>query len=147
MNKKNYKIDKNKKEIINGYIDYNQIDGFNIKPQNNVKYDGVKVGHLTLVEPTLIEKVLKRKTKRKLNAYLNFLINAADEDDDDSEALQLVIDDIERYKNIIINKYSKFLDKRYIKSLLKKVNMVEKELKAKLKELILTDEIKIGRRR
>ena len=78
---------------------------------------------------------------------MNFLINAADEDDDDSEALQLVIDDIERYKNIIINKYSKFLDKRYIKSLLKKVNMVEKELKAKLKEIILTDEIKIGRRR
>ena len=36
MNKKNYKVDKNKKEIINGYIDYNQIDGFNIKIANEI---------------------------------------------------------------------------------------------------------------
>ena len=38
-------------------------------------------------------------------------------------------------KNIIINKYSKFLDKKYITRLLKKVGMVELELKEKLKEL------------
>ena len=147
MNKKNYIVDKTNKEIVHGYIDYDQINGFNIKPGNNVPYDGIEVGHLTLVEPSLIEIVLKRKTKRKLNAYLNFLITIIEDDDDDSEALNLVINDVDRYKSIIMNKYSKFLDKRYIKSLLRKVNMIEKELKQKLKEISLENEIKMGRKR
>ena len=58
-----------------------------------------------------------------------------DDDDEDPENLELVIDDVARYKNIIMNKYSKFLDKKYIKSLLKKVGMVELELKEKLEQL------------
>ena len=58
-----------------------------------------------------------------------------DDDDDDADNLELVIDDVARYKSIIKNKYSKFLDKKYIKQLLRKVGMVELELNQKLKEL------------
>ncbi len=147
MNKRYYIVDKENTEIVHGYIDYDQIKGFNIKPQNNVPYDGIEVGHLTLVEPELIKRVLERKTKRKLNAYLNFLLTVIDDDDSDGEALELVIDDVSRYKSIIINKYSKFLNKKYINSLLKKVNMVERELKAKLREIYMHDEMQIGRKR
>lgn len=147
MKKRYYIVDRENNEIIHGYIDYHQIKGFDIKPHNTVEYDGIQVGHMTLVEPELIERVLKRKTKRKLSTYLNFLLSLVDDDDTDPDGLQLVIDDVERYKNIIINKYSKFLDKRYIKSLLKKVGVVENELKTKLKELSLNEEKEIGRRR
>ena len=147
MNKRYYIVDKANTEIIHGYIDYDKIKGFNIKPQNNIPYDGIEVGHLTLVEPELIEKVLKRKTKRKLNAYLNFLLSVIDDEESDGDALEMVIEDAIRYKAIIINKYSKFLDKKYLNILLRKVNIVEKELKAKLIELYREDEIQIGRKR
>lgn len=147
MNKRYYIVDKNNKEIIHGYIDYEHINGFHIKPKKSIHYEGIEVGHLTLVEPDLIKKVLKRKIKRKLNTYLSFLMNIIDEDDDDSEAVELVIDDMERYKAIIINKYSKFLDKGYLTSLLKKVGYVERELQRKLRCLSLNDEMQIGRRR
>lgn len=147
MNKRYYIVDKENTEIIHGYIDYDKIKGFNIKPQNNIPYDGIEVGHLTLVEPELIEKVLKRKTKRKLNAYLNFLLSVIDDEESDGDALEMVIEDAIRYKAIIINKYSKFLDKKYLNILLRKVNIVEKELKAKLIELYRDDEIQIGRKR
>ncbi len=135
MDERYYICDKENNEIVYGYIDYNQIHGFKIKPGNNIPYDGVEVSRLVLVKPSLIENVLKRKTKHKLNAYLAFLFTIIDDDDDDSETLELVIDDVARYKSIIINKYSKFLDKKYINRLLKKVGMVERELKDKLKEL------------
>ena len=135
MDERYYICDKENNEIVYGYIDYNQIHGFKIKPGNNIPYDGVEVSRLVLVKPSLIENVLKRKTKHKLNAYLAFLFTIIDDDDDDSETLELVIDDVARYKSIIINKYSKFLDKKYINQLLKKVGMVERELKDKLKEL------------
>ena len=135
MDERYYICDKDNNEIVYGYIDYNRLHGFKIKPGNNVPYDGVEVSRLVLVEPSLIENVLKRKTKHKLNAYLSFLFSVIDDDDDDPDDLQLVIDDVTRYKNIIMNKYSKFLDKKYIKQLLKKVGMVELELKSKLEEL------------
>ncbi|MBR3898573.1 MAG: hypothetical protein IKJ43_04785 [Bacilli bacterium] len=147
MNKTYYAVEKNNKLIIQGYINYESISGFDIKPQNKVPYDGIEVGHLKLVEPHLIEKVLKRKIKRKLNTYLNFLLTVVDDDDDDSEALELVIDDLERYKLLIINKYALFLDKRYIASLLKKITFVERELKNKIRELTISEEIQIGRKR
>ena len=147
MNKRYYIVNRDNNEIVHGYIDYDNIKGFSIKPQNNVAYDGIEVSHLTLVEPELIEKVLKRKTKRKLNTYLNFLLAVIDDDDTDGDALQLVIEDAIRYKNIIINKYAKFLDKKYINTLIKKVNLVEKELRNKLRELYLNDQMQIGRKR
>ena len=97
-------------------------------------YEGVEVSRLVLIEPVLIENVLKRKIKHKLDTYLAYLFSVID-DDDDPENLDLVIDDVTRYKNIIINKYAKFLDKKYIKQLLKKVGAVELELKNKLEQL------------
>ncbi len=135
MNERYYICDKDNNEIVYGYIDYNKVHGFKIKPQNNIPYEGIEVSRLVLVKPKLIENVLKRKTKHKLNAYLTFLFTVIDDDDEDPDNLKLVIDDVARYKNIIMNKYSKFLDKKYIKQLLNKVGMVELELKAKLKEL------------
>ena len=135
MDERYYICDKDNNEIVYGYIDYNRLHGFKIRPQNNVPYDGVEVSRLVLVEPNLIKKVLKRKIKHKLDAYLVFLFSVIDDDDEDPDTLELVIDDVSRYKSIIMNKYSKFLDKKYIKGLLKKVGMVELELKSKLEEL------------
>ena len=62
---KRYICDKENNEKMQGYLDFNQIDGFKIKPRNKVKYDGIEVSKMTLVEPSLIEMVLKKKTKRK----------------------------------------------------------------------------------
>ncbi len=130
---KRYICDKENNEKIQGYLDFNQIDGFKIKPRNKVKYDGIEVSKMTLVEPSLIEMVLKKKTKRKLNAYLKFLITAFD-DDTSSGDLALVLDDTKRYKAIIVNKYAKFLDAKYIRDLLLRVKFVEDEIKMRMHE-------------
>ena len=130
---KYYICDKENNEIIYGHLDYDKVTGFKIKPKNNIKYEGIEVSRMVLVEPKLIEKVLKRKTKIKLNAYLNYLISTI-EDDDDPDNIDLVLDDAKRYKSIIINKYSKYLDHKYIRELLFRVKFVEEELKMKIFE-------------
>ena len=131
---KYYICDKDNKELVYGYLDYDKITGFKIKPRNNVEYDGIEVSRLILVEPYLIECVLKRKTRIKLNAYLKFLISTLETDDNDDSDLSAVLDDTRRYKRIIMNKYSKFLDPKYIKSLLFRVKFIEEELKSKIYE-------------
>lgn len=147
MDERYYICDKENNEIVYGYIDYSRLHGFKIKPGNNVPYEGVEVGRLVLVKPSLIENVLKRKIKHKLDTYLAFLFTVIDDDDEDPDDLELVIDDVTRYKNIIMNKYSKFLDKKYIKRLLKKVGMVELELNNKLEELTKQNTKKVGKSR
>ena len=147
MDERYYICNKDNNEIVYGYIDYSHLHGFKIKPGNNVPYEGVEVGRLVLVKPSLIENVLKRKIKHKLDVYLTFLFTVIDDEDEDPDALELVIDDVTRYKNIIMNKYSKFLDKKYIKRLLKKVGMVELELNNKLEELTKQNTKKAGKSR
>ena len=147
MDERYYICDKDNNEIVYGYIDYSRLHGFKIKPQNTVPYEGVEVSRLVLVEPALIENVLKRKTKHKLDRYLAFLFTVIDDEDEDPEDLELVIDDVTRYKSIIMNKYSKFLDKKYINQLLKKVGMVELELKSKLDELSKQNTKTVGKSR
>ncbi len=127
MKRYNFNKDNN---IVSGYINDN-MSGFKIKPRNNIKYEGIEVSRMVLVEPKLIQNVLKRKIKIKLNAYLNYLISTLEEDDGDAD---LVLDDTLRYKRIIMNKYSKYLDPKYIKELLFRVKFVEEELKNKIYE-------------
>ncbi len=109
------------------------IEGFHVKPQNNIEYEGVEVNRLTVIKPTLIENILKIKITNKLDAYLSYLISVLEADDDDSDDLNLVINDFQRYKSIIMNHYAKYLDPYYIRFLLSKVKLVEEELKRKIK--------------
>lgn len=120
-------------DMVSCDLDFTEVNGFKVRPKNKVKYDGIEVSRLTVVSPYLIENVLKRKTKRKLNAYLQFLFNSLEDDDTTSGDLGLILDDTKRYKAIIINKYSKFLDVNYIRELLFRVTFIEEELKLRIR--------------
>jgi len=133
MNNKCYYI--NKKSIGGDvvFIDYSRLKGFNIKPRNNVKYDGIVVNKMIIVKPTMIEKLLKRKIKNKLDLYFKLIVKVIDNSDDtDGEVLREALNDLSRYKNIIEYKYRKYLDQKYIELLLKKIEILRYELQSKI---------------
>ncbi len=127
-----YICDKETNDKISCNICEIQNNGFKIKPKNNIKYEGIVVSELTIIHPLLIENVLKRKTKRKLNAYLGFLIESLEDDDTSGDEFALILEDTIKYRMIIIQKYAKFLNKEYIKELLLRVNFIEEELKMRI---------------
>lgn len=123
------------KEQYNGdkvYIDYTKLNGFKFKPKNAIKYKGIKVNTLVVVKPSFIEKLLKKKVKRKLDFYLNYIISLMDNDEDDGTDLKEALTDLERYKSIVEYKYRKYLDSKYINLLLKKIDILEHEIKMKI---------------
>jgi len=133
MNEKHYYIYKkgNTSEII--YLDYNKLKGFGFSPQNNVKYDGIVVNKMVIIKPSMIEKVLKRKIKRKLDLYLKLIVKFIEsEDSSDSSTIREALNDLSKYQNIVKYKYRKYLDEKYLKILLKKIAILEYELKSKL---------------
>ena len=138
-----YKVSKSSKET-KALIDTKKMRGFKVKPLNNVNYDGVKVDKLLIIKPSFVEKVLKRKTKRKLEMYLEFIINILEsEDGNDSGKINIALNDLNRYKSIIKNNYRVYLDKLYYDTLMKKIDVIEKELKVRKMYLDMTFQAEI----
>jgi hypothetical protein len=120
----------NDRQII--YLDYDKLNGFGFSPKNNVKYDGIIVNKMVIIKPSMIEKVLRKKIKRKLDLYLKLIIKFIESDDSSNgDTLREALNDLSRYKNIIEYKYRKYLDEKYLKILLKKIALLEYELNSK----------------
>ncbi len=131
MNNNHYNILKNNSIHDAVHIE-NTVSGFDITPKNTISYDGIVVNKLVIVKQAFIERILKRKIKRKLELYLQFLIEFIEGDNDDGSTLNEVLNDVTRYKDIINYKYRKYLGDAYVDLLLKKLELLEYELKIKL---------------
>lgn len=143
---KKYLLVKDNHERRFASINYNKLDGFKFKPKNSVKNNGIMVNEMVLINPSFIESVLKRKTKKKLELYLRFIISLIEnESNASSDDLREALDGLARYKGIVENKYRRYLDERYANMLIKKIELLEQELKTKIiyyKEPIIDEEKK-----
>ena len=110
---------------------FKALSGFDITPKNSFVYDGIIVNKLVIIKKSFIEIILKKKIKRKLELYLQFLLEIIETDGENGGSLNEVLSDITRYRDIVNYRYRKFLGDRYIDLLLKKITLLEQELKVK----------------
>lgn len=129
---RNYKLhkDNNLKELFD--FQNKKLNGFEFTPKNTNEYMEMEVNKMVVINPSFIEKVLKKKIKRKLDLYLQFIVSVIDDEDTDPSNLRFVLDDLERYQRTIINKYQRYLDEKYINLLLKKIEILKNEIKTKI---------------
>ncbi len=115
-------------------LSHKKLDGFHFKPVNNISYAGVTVKRMVMINPSFVEKVLKRKIKKKLEIYLRFIISIIDSDDDDTDitSLRAALNDLTKYKDTIRYKYQQYLEEKYATLLLQKIELLEQELKKKI---------------
>lgn len=148
-----YYVTKKGKEGDIIYFDYEKISGgYNITPKNQIDYDGIKVNRLIIIKQTFVEKLLRKKIKKKLELYLQYIIDLLDNDDNDSDSVVLreVLSELTRYKDILNYKYNKYLNDEYIELMTKKIELLEYELNLKLmanpEKFKIMDEEVISRR-
>ena len=113
-------------------LDYNKLNGFTFTPQNKVEYPGIEVNSMLVVKNSFIEKLLKKKNQRKLDYYLQYIINIIENDESDEGDLREALNSLTRYKDVVNYKYRMYLDDKYINLLLKKIALIEVELKSKI---------------
>lgn len=130
MKKRNYVIARSNNNGEITLLNYNKVEGFKVSPKKSIDYPGIEVNSMMIIKPSFIEKMLKRKNKIKLNYYLNYIILEAEDETDDN--LRQALSNIERYRGIIEYKYRKYLDDKYINLLNKKIDLLERKIKAKL---------------
>ncbi len=122
------------KEKYNGeivYVNYDKLKGYKFTPKNNFPYDGIKVNEMIIIKPSFVEKVIKRKIKNRLDFYLKLIIENLD-GADDSDDTRKALGDLERYKKVVNERYSIYLDDKYMELLNKKMDVIERELKNNL---------------
>ena len=117
-------------------IEYEEHTGFDINPKNKVKKgNSIDVSKVIFMSPTLIEKILKKKIDKEYKRILALLTEVAVDDSDDTSKLSIALNEVELFKSIIRKKYSKFMEEKKTEQLLKRLNLMGKELKRRIFEL------------
>lgn len=131
---------KDSKEIK--YFEYDKIKGYNITPKNNVKFqDAINVNKMILINPSLIEKMVDKKIDRKFNYLINMMSVVCENDSDDSgDGLYMALDEVEKFRTELCNKYRMYLNEEKQLLLERKIGILEDELKLRIKYLTLENE-------
>lgn len=120
---------KNKDSKDIKYFEYDKISGYNIKPNPKLKIqDAINVNRMILINPSLIEKMVDKKIKRKFDYLINFLSIVYDNEDGTGDGLELALNEAEKFRNELCNKYKQYVKEEKYELLLKKISILEDEL-------------------
>ena len=141
--------EKNKKEIV--YFEYDKLHGFNMSSKKkNIKLkDAINVNKMVIINPSMIEKLVDKKINVRMRKLINLIINIYDSDDDPGSSLMQALNEIEKFKREIINKYLNYMNKRQMSNLEEKIRMLEGEVTKKsyvINENFMEDEVYETRR-
>ena len=128
-----YVIDKNKNDKKLTYYNVN-IKGLEVKPINEVPNQQITIGKILLVDEELTDSFIKKRINRKLDRIMKFMIRILNDDDSTEEDTGMVLDEINRLKGSVLNKYRHYMKDAEYKSLLTKLILIEEEFKKSYNE-------------
>lgn len=103
--------------------------GLSVTPNKSVPGYKITAKKLTLVDPDLREAYIKQKINKKIDRVIKFMIKILNDEDTSDEDAGIVLDEINKLKGIIINKYKEYMIESEYKSLLTKLILIEEEFK------------------
>lgn len=108
--------------------------GYKFSPKKN-KDEYINVSEITVISPQLIDNVLSIKFDNQFKKLLTMALDV-DQDEDASEGdAQRVLGEVELVRQIIMNRYQKFLKHSKEEIFLKKLRIIENEMRLKIFKL------------
>lgn len=133
---------KNKDEKDIKYFDYDKLDGYNLTIKKDVHFvDAIDVNRVIIINPTFIDKIATRKINTKFNKLINMMqiVCEVGDEDESGEGYRIALDEAARLKSELWNKYRKFISEEKLSLMLKKIEILEDELK--LRQELLRDSL------
>ncbi|MBR3661386.1 MAG: hypothetical protein IKN63_05785 [Bacilli bacterium] len=121
--------EKNKKTV--SYFEYDKLDGYGMIPKNkNIKLrDAINVNKMVIINPSFIEKLINKKINSKIKKLIDLISTIYENDDDDpAGSLMQALNEVEKFKREMINKYLNYMSKEQVDLLEKKINILETEV-------------------
>ena len=130
---KRYHIVKNKDNNTITYFEYDKMDGYDLSPKKGIKIeDAINVQKIVIINPTLANKVAKKKIDLKFRKLVKVLNVIFETDDETGSAYREGLDEVSRLRMELINKYKKHLEESEFDTMEKKLGILEHELKVRL---------------
>lgn len=119
------------KDNPNEKLLYYNVDvvGLSVTPNKSVPGYKLTTKKLTLVDPELRDAYIKQKINKKIDKVIKFMIRILNDEDTSDEDAGIVLDEINKLKGIIINKYKEYMVESEYKALLTKLILIEEEFK------------------
>lgn len=133
---------KNKDEKDIKYFDYDKLDGYNLTIKKDVHFvDAIDVNRVIIINPTFIDKIATKKLNTKFNKLINMMqiVCEVGDEDESGEGYRIALDEAARLKSELWNKYRKFISEEKLSLMLKKIEILEDELK--LRQELLRDSL------
>lgn len=123
-----YVIDKNgsNKKLMNYTV---SMVGLDVKPKNGVSGLSIKAEKIILVDKDLRDSYIKQRINKKIDKVIKFMLRILNDEDTTDGDVGLVIDEINKLKGIVINKYKEHMLESEYKALLTKLILIEEEFK------------------
>ena len=117
------------------YMEYEKLKGFNVKPKDSLEIeDMINVNEMIVINPGLIEKLVSKKCKRRLEKIILMLSVVYEDEASDDGTIEMVLDEMEKFKTMLRKKYKDYLKKEEYKLYLKKIEILESEARIRINE-------------
>ena len=123
-----YVIEKDNKDLKLLYHNVN-MTGLKVIPKNKVSDLNIKASKVVFVDKELTDTYIKKRINRKIDKIIKFMLRILNDDDTTEEDTGMVLDEINRLKGIVINKYREYMVESEYKSLITKLILKEEEFK------------------
>ena len=133
-----YFVVKEKNNTIT-YFEYDKMEGYDFSPKKGMTIaDAIHVNKIVIINPSLAQKVAKKKLDLKFRKLLQLLNIIFETDDDSGMAYHEGLNEINKLRTELLNKYRKHLEAEEADLMNKKIDILEQELKTRLYYLQLS---------
>lgn len=133
-----YSVD-NKKKNKNKLVDKTELielDGFLMGSKNKTyKIGGNEVRDIKVVDTKLAASLVNMQVSKKYQKLINYLTELLVDDDDSGDTYREALNQIEKFRQEIKNKYRKFLKQKELETMSKKLVILQKEANKRLFEI------------
>ena len=125
----------NAKEVV--FYDYKSEDGYKLKAKKKQNFmDTIQIDEIIIIKPSMIDKMVNKKISKKFDRLINMIQIVCDNDDETGEGYRIALNEAEKFKMELWNKYKKFLSSQKLELMIKKIEILEDELKLRLNVLM-----------
>ncbi len=114
-----------------------QMEGLGVNPINRVPGLTIKAKKVLLIDENLRQEYIRKRINRKMDKIINFMLRILNDDGTTDDDTGLVLDEINRLKGIVINKYREYLSNTEYKSMLTKLILLEEEFEKSYNQKVL----------
>ena len=120
----------NKSHCDDSVVSIKELDGYTFKPKPG-KGNYIKVNEVKIVDKVMIEKILSMKFDRAFKQLVALALRVINDEDADDDTAMIVLDEVELVRQILLERYHKFISQEKEKLFLKKLRIIENEIRVK----------------